>query len=128
MMPEKPPVSSTMATLFTWSPKHNGQKKDGKQQRRKHNGQNTENKKSIDHLLKALVDNTGASHISKACSSSVAVTALCLSSEGKCKIEDEKKYFFAIYSKIVDKSQGAVIALPLPLKVRWGAQGTLTIH
>ena len=50
----------------------------------------------------------------------------------------KNKYFFAIYTKIVDKSQGAVIALPLPLKVRWGehhhprgcicAQGTLTIH
>ena len=52
----------------------------------KHNSQNTENKKCIDHLLKALVDNTGASHISKACSSSVAVTALCLSSEGKMQI------------------------------------------
>ena len=42
--------------------------------------------KSYDHLLQALVDNTGASHISKACSSSVAVTALCLSSEGKMQI------------------------------------------
>ena len=41
---------------------------------------------SIDHLLKALVDNTSTSHISKACSSSVAVTALCLSSEGKMQI------------------------------------------
>ena len=62
--------------------------KDGEQKRKKtkHNSQNTENKKSIDHLLKALVDNTGASHISKACSSSVAVTALCLSSEGKMQI------------------------------------------
>ena len=112
---------------------------DGEQQRKKTKAQRSKDgeQKSIDHLLKTLVDNTSTSHIGKACSSSVAVTALCLSSEGKCKFE-EKRIFFVIHSKIVDKSPGAVIALPLPLKVRWGhhhhprgyicAQGTLTIH
>ena len=93
--------------------------------------------KSFDHLLKTLVDNTCTSHISKACSSSVAVTALCLSSEGKCKFE-EKRIFLPFTARLWTNSPGAVIALPLPLKVRWGehhhprgyicAQGTLTIH
>ena len=74
---------------------------DGEQQRKKNKEQESKGleQKSIDHLLKTLVDNTSTSHISKACSSSIAVTALCLSSEGKCNFEG-KRIFLSFTARL----------------------------
>ena len=97
-MPEKPPVSSTIATLFTWSTRRNSQTI------AKNKGVILGLAKTsiLDHLFQPLVDNAGPSHISKPSSSSVAVTPLCLSSDGKERFEN-KLCFIARCCKTVDK-------------------------
>ena len=78
----------------------------------------------LNHLFQPLVDNTGSSHISKSSSSSVAVTALCLSSDEKIPFwkrfenNTEERCLLQDTAKLWTNSPSAVIAPSLPAEVR----------